>query len=222
MFKRRFLLICSVIALSVLTAGSMATADTTFGVKAGVSMTNLSGLDGSSKLTGLTLGGFASFRLAGNLFLQPELNLVQRGATYEHEANNYLIGPIRLNGKIRVQCLEIPVLAKWNLVSGKPVTPSLLAGPYAAFKLNTRWNGKLQAAGYEFDIEDYYDLEDFAELKSAEFGIVLGGALDYKLGKSVLVFDLRYVLGLSEAAKVIDGTESVKTRTFTATVGIGF
>ena len=199
MFNKHFVVVFSVVVLSLLTVRPMAAADTSFGLKAGISIANFKGSPHSSSLTNLTLGGFAVFRLTDYLFLQPELNFVQKGQ--KTQSAYYWLPNVPI--KIKIHYLEIPVLIKFNLTSESSITPSLLAGPYMAFKLHSR----TQAGGVSLDWHHF---------KSTDFGIVLGGALDCKMGKNTLVFDLRYNLGLSKIA------EDTKTKTLAATVGIRF
>ncbi len=101
--------------------------------------------------------------------------------------------------QVSIRCLEIPLLFKYSIMSGESTATSLLAGPYLACKIHSSGESP-----------------DSYEFRRPDFGAVIGAAQDFKTGKYILVFDIRYDLGITE---IDDG---VWTRTLIATVGIGF
>jgi hypothetical protein len=181
MSSKHFFLLWSAAFLSASIVRPLAASDSTFGVKAGFSFATIS--DPSSDVSlGLTAGCLVSLRLNERFCLQPELDIIQKG-----------------EGDVKIRCLEVPVLLKFRFKSEGSMTPSLLAGPYLAFKIHSSG-----------DTADLYDFE------RPDFGIALGGAMDFKVGRYALIFDLRYDFGITEV------DHSVWTRTLIATVGIGF
>jgi hypothetical protein len=63
----------------------------------------------------------------------------------------------------------------------------------------------------EGDVEDINDLD---------FGIILGGGIDYPLGKGILSVDLRYDLGLTKIYAPVYNN-SIKNRVFSIFLSYG-
>jgi len=152
------------------------------------------------------IGAFASFRVNDYFFIQPEVYYSQNGAKWE-----WTSAGIKFMDYHKIDYLQIPVLAKVRLVTKGKLLPSLFAGPYGALKLSAPW--VYEVGG----VRETGNSEDF---KSSDFGLVFGGALDYRVGKIALILDVRYNFGL---AKVYDEeVGSLKSRTLSVMVGIGF
>jgi len=90
-----------------------------------------------------------------------------------------------------------------------PVTPCLFAGPYLAFNLSA----ESYIDDQEFDIKD--------QVKSTDYGLVIGGGLDYNLLVGQLIFDARYVLGLTSIDDTTDA-DDVKNTGIMIMAGYGF
>lgn len=80
---KKILLIVAVMALVATTAS----AQTTFGVKAGVNFAGLGGddFDGTDGRTSMVFGGFAKFQVSEKFAFQPELLYSMQGATSSYK-----------------------------------------------------------------------------------------------------------------------------------------
>jgi hypothetical protein len=194
-----------VAALSLAPA-PVAAQGTTAGVQGGISFANLK-LSASSATITLDnrLGGVVGFFVAHDFNkgfgLQFEANYIQKGTKSTDTG-----GEGKLD--IRVDYLEIPVLARVNLKASNTVTVRLFGGPAFAAKLTD----KQTLAGVDLD-------EDSLQFKSYDVGLTIGGAVEF--GKVFL--DGRYTWGLIDVEDAADqGEATVKNKAFTFMVGFRF
>lgn len=174
---KKEILVCAAVLLLAIFVAAPAKAATTFnfGVKAGVSFSNVSWSDddGSEKaIIRPTFGAFALVNLTPMLSLQPEINYLVTGEWWsldpgkEVEAYTYL---------------HIPVLLRAKLMKEGKVIPFVAAGPSVGFLLSATSNGE--------DVK--------AVFKSTDFGLDLGAGAEFGLGKMKGLVDLRFFLGLT-------------------------
>ena len=167
-----------------------AAAQTTFGVRAGLNVADVSntfedvddfGVDAQPRL-GFVGGVFAEVPLSPSFAVRPEVLYSQKGARAEFNDSD---GDLTL----KIDYLEIPVLARF----GVPVSPTLglglLVGPAVAFKLNESIDG--------FDDRD----EDVVD--AVDYGVVAGA----EVGSGQFFVDLRYTFGLASVAAELDESE---------------
>lgn len=161
-----------------------------FGVKGGLNLANVGGdgVEGVDYKAGLNLGAFVSIPAGPMFAIQPEAFFSQKGTKVGSVKSSY-------------NYLEIPVLLKLSpSLPGDFVRPIFFAGPSAGILLGAK--------------RDDVDVKD--ALKSADFGLTIGGGVEF--GK--LSADLRYNLGLSNIAKAADEVSAaVKNRAITVMVG---
>ena len=209
---KRFLAILTVMAMALMatTAVAQDTGLVGKGFKLGLSMYTFGGDDtefeGVSPGTrmGLGAGGFLTFALGPNFALQPELLYVQKGARYEE-------GDASVTFKL--DYLDIPVLLKYRFPTEGSIRPNLFAGPVGSIKMSA--NIQMESGGDEASV----DMSD--EVKGFDFGVALGGGLDFALSSSTLNFDVRYTLGLTDWPDT-DLGGSVRNNGWLVTVGVGF
>ncbi|MBA6152561.1 porin family protein [Gelidibacter maritimus] len=148
----------------------------TFGAKAGVNFANFGG-DDADDLDGRTafhVGGVANFGISELFSVQPELLYSAQGVEQTFEG---------VTGKVQVDYLNLPVLAKFMVADGL----SIEAGPQVGFLLSAKAKGG----------EETRDITD--ELKGTDFSGVIG--LGYQM-ESGLNFGARYNLGFSNIAEI--------------------
>jgi len=196
---------------------SQAEAGVKFGVKGGLALANIKSVpetfEGYSWETkrGLVGGVSLELGLIGGFSLQPEVLYVQKGTQFDFD-----IGGISGKLETRVDTIEIPLLLKFNLISGGPTIPSFYAGPFVGFI--TKAENLIKLEGYPTEREDIKD-----NLTSTEYGLTFGAGLVQSLGLVKITLDARYDLGLSNVIKEVEnGPESVKTRTWLFMVGLSF
>jgi hypothetical protein len=158
------------------------------GFKVGLAMAKFGGDAGSPKnRMGFGFGGFIGFRVGENMMIQPELLYLMKGAKYE--AGNEKL-------TFKVDYLEIPVLIKFCIPTKGQISPSLFVGPSVGIKLSNKIRYEEGGVSEEAKV-------DFA--KGTDFGLVLGGGLDFAMGTGKICFDARYTLGLTNILDVDGG-----------------
>ena len=184
------------------------------GLKAGLasSTMSISGDDGFmpdlKSVTEFMIGGYLTLPVAGNLSIQPEALYIQKGAKYIES-----FGGEDIEASMRIDYIEIPVLARLEFPSAGALTPIVYAGPYAAFKVSAK--NKISAPGYSQE-------ETLEGVKSTDFGLAFGGGLEFELGSMVLMLEARYHLGLSATNDSDEDGVSLRNRTLEAGIGLGF
>ena len=190
----------AVIAL-ILTCASPATAQITYGVKAGVNFANVSfdGEDGvpSSGRVGVLAGAFATVRLANWLTVQPEAIYTVKGASLDI---------FDIDSDYIVDYLEVPVLVR------VPVRTRLYvaAGPSFAFQIRARSRTSFAGSTEEVDIGE--------DVESLDVGVV--GAAGFQMGR--WVFDGRYTHGLSDTDADASDNVKIRNRVFSLSAGFTF
>ena len=144
----------------------------TFGLKAGANLANYNDISGNlDARAGLLIGGFLKFDLPV-ISIQPEVLYSQKGAEDQ-------------DATIKVDYLEIPVIAKLNFIPAGPVKLNLQAGPYVGIVLNSEASG----GGFSVDIDN----------AQTDFGGTAGAGAEIGLGVSTLTIDARYGFGFNDA-----------------------
>lgn len=194
---------------------SPAQAGITFGAKGGFTLANIKSVPETfegfkwENKTGLAGGVFMEIGLPGPFSIQPEVLYVQKGAKISFSVEG-ISGTLKAN----IDYIEIPLLLKYNFISGGPLNPSVYFGPYFGF--NTKAEFVIENEG-----EEREDIKD--DIKNTEFGMVFGLGLTQKLGTIKLTLDARYDLGISNIIEEdVDEPSSIKTRTWLFMVGIAF
>lgn len=175
-------------------------AQTTFGVRGGVSVSDIDGdisevLDESNR-TGFAGGVFLDFGRSEMLGLQIGAQYTQKGADLD-------VG--EAVEEFSLAYLELPVVAKLGIPLGI-AKPSLLGGVSVGF------NTECEGLGVG-------DCEERVE--STEVSGLLGADVAFDLGGLSLWVDGRYSFGLSNISDAVD-TEELKNRAWTLQAGLGF
>lgn len=176
------------------------------GVKVGFNYSDLYGraVGSSEPLMRLCIGTFASFPISDILILQPEFLYTQKGTAWD------VYNPVRADVTrtwVKLSYAEIPVLTKIQLTAKRNWRPNLFLGPYLSVNLAAKGRIKLDGIRERTIIGDVNDID---------LGAVFGAGIDIGLGKGDLVFDARYVLGLTGIDE--DG-DDVKNKVFSFMLG---
>jgi hypothetical protein len=181
------------------------------GVKIGASLAKFTWTEEPEP--GVTLG-FLPF-VAGGLYYQagrgavraqPELLVTRKGGRYANEAGDRL--------DFQFTYIEVPVLARFNLLAGGNVRPFVVAGGYGAYLYRAEAVLVLDAERTVNDIMDEYGRYDF--------GLVGGAGLAIRSSGVTLTVEGRYDLGLANIIKAPLEGEAMKTRSLMAILGFGF
>lgn len=181
-------------------SASEAQAQTTFGVRGGISVANASldvGQDfDKSNRTGYVGGVFLDWASSGLFGFQVAAQYVQKGV--ELDINS-------VKSDFDLAYLEVPIVAKLGLPLG-PIRPSVFGGAALGFKTACE-----DAAG-----------DDCGEsVKGTEWSGVAGADLAIYIGGISLWADARYHFGLNNISKDTLIQEA-KNRNWTLQVGLGF
>ena len=174
MKKGVFVCVLVVLFFGLVAAPAAAAGRINFGIKAGVSFSNISWSDdfGNEKtLIRPTFGAFVLFGLSPSLAVQADLDYVTTGEWWEDD------------GKVTetFNYLHIPVVLKAKLVKEGKVVPFLLAGPAVNILLSAKENGE--------DIKPWF--------KSIDFGPDLGAGVEMAAGEKMkVVLEARFYVGL--------------------------
>ncbi|HVF80800.1 MAG TPA: porin family protein [Flavisolibacter sp.] len=185
----------SILALAIVAISLGATAQTTFGLKAGANLANLKFSGGGvsesldSKI-GFHAGGFANIPVSTNFRIQPEAVFSMEGAKDKED-----------DSKINLSYINIPVMFQYTASGFYGET-----GP----QLGLLMSAKAKSDGDEEDVKD--------QLETVNLSWAIGAG--YKLSNG-LGFGVRYNLGLSNIAKPEDSDEG-KAKTSVFQIGLTY
>lgn len=148
-----------------------------FGLKAGMNISNVSGDGDAKSKVGFNAGVFMNAPIAANFSIQPEVLYNSKGAKLDYD--NFDIN-------FNLDYISVPVMFQYN------ATPKfyLEAGPEFSFLIS----GKAKAEGESVDIKDGF--------KSFDIGIGLGAG--YNITPNIGV-NARYVAGVGDIAEENSG-----------------
>lgn len=152
----------------------------TFGVKAGLNVSNVSEAEDTKSKVGFNAGVFLNAPIAANFSIQPEVLYNSKGAKLDD--SNFDL-------KLNLDYISVPVMFQYN------ATPKfyLEAGPEFSFLMS----GKAKAEGESEDIKDNF--------KSFDLGIGLGAGFNITQNIGV---NARYVAGVTDIIDANDGDAS--------------
>ncbi|MFC1800042.1 porin family protein [Candidatus Eisenbacteria bacterium] len=185
------------------------------GIKAGINIAGHRGSDTDDhhkSRTGFIGGGFLTYMFTPALGLQPELLYSQKGFKWED-------GDWKETGKFTY--LEIPVLVKYMIPMDGAVMPNLYAGVAPAFLMSAKvdWEDNYSGMGVilgDSGTDDYKD-----DSSSFDIGLVFGGGVNFSAGEGLLMFDVRYTMGMIDVPDVEEDYD-IKNKAITIMAGYGF
>jgi hypothetical protein len=213
----------------LLAAAPLAQAQTTFGIKAGLNVANVTldddveadfeqaGLELKPRL-GLVAGVFADVALTPQLSFHPEVLFSQKGFTLSPESED-----LDFTVTQQIDYVEVPLLLSYRFPIGQNgLGIGIEAGPTLAYKVSTG-----TSCDGEGDIEDLCD--SFDDEENEDDGIRdydFGGAVGLTVGAGPFGVGARFTQGLT----TIDDTEgqadepdaNVRNRVFSLTANYSF
>lgn len=167
------------------------------GAKAGVAVTNFVGdkdTDFESKYA--FTGGFPfAYRVNRNLTFTPELLYAAKGAETVATIDNV---PLELN--FSVLYLEFPLLAKYVVSPRAKLSPIVTAGPVVSWNIDSRVRFNAVGSDTEFNEPD-------DSIKTIDYGVAVGGGMDFLWDLRRITVELRYTRGI---ANLIDNPDDPK------------
>jgi len=193
------------VMISVLTVtNTLHAQNVTYGVKAGMDLSNLGGKDAEDMdldiNPGFHLGGFIETPVSAMLDLESGLYLSTKGFKSSMD-----IDDVNLKFTSTSYYLDLPVLAKYSFNQGF----NAFAGPQLSYLINSR-----ETWEFDGDKESEWDIEG---LNRFDLGLVAGTGYNFKNGLSV---NANYDLGLSKLGK--DDDSNVYNRVLKVSMGYRF
>jgi len=142
-----------------------------YGIKGGVNFSNISNDAADTKAdtkTGFNVGGLAHIHLSRSFAIQPELVYSTQGAEYN-------------NGKLKLNYINVPVLAQYMFADGF----RLQTGP----QLGILTTSEFKSGHTESDVDNF---------SNADFSWAFGASYLSHMGLGI---DARYNLGLTDVTK---------------------
>jgi hypothetical protein len=167
------------------------------------------GVDIKSRTT-FHLGGIVSIGIQETFALQIEGILSKKGFAFDEAG---------VAGAFEVSYLQIPILAKVIVPTPptSPVTPHFFAGPNLGFEVSCNVTG--EGGGVSVSVECD---EGGLETKALDFGLLFGGGLSIGKGPVSFLVDVAYDFGLSNIDDTSGSSDTIRNRTFMASVGLMF
>lgn len=160
-------------------------------------------------ITGFIIGAYYRFDVNEYFSLQPELYYSRKGGELEES-----VGGISATKTLKIDYLELPLLAKFTIPTQGNLKPSFFAGPYGAIKLSDQ--GKLEIFGLGIE-------EGLIDVNGLDFGLIFGIGLDFGIKGGAFLLDIRYSLGLTNISDPVPlVADELKNRAFSIMLGFGF
>ncbi len=180
---------------------AVAGAQSGVGVKGGLALSEVTGEDTGDVqwLTGWSVGGFASVRMAKGVFFQPEVLYTRKGAAFEDEG---------AKARTHLDYVEFPLLVRFSPSSSGHVGLDVFAGIAPAVKARAR----MMIEDVELDVDS--DISDL--ISSWDAGFVAGGGMH----AGAFSAEVRWTEGLVNIIK--SSTEKSRNRTISVLAGYRF
>ncbi|HUV36885.1 MAG TPA: porin family protein [Patescibacteria group bacterium] len=202
---------CAILAMlmfsSVLFAGEVG--EIHYGVKGGIGLAKAWGDDVPDEAAfklGANVGAFMNYRVHEMFVVQPEVFYAMKGWKLDEEGSDEI--------SVKMDYIDIDVLAKLTIPMESMIKPSIFVGPYVGINMTADW-----------EVGDESEAIDNA--KSTDFGLVLGGGVDYEMENGMMILlDIRYSMGLTNIFEVPEGEEgeepAVKNNSIIFMAGVAF
>lgn len=142
----------------------------TFGVKAGMNISNFSGdFEDTKAKIGFNAGVTLDFALTNDLYLLTGLEFTSKGAKVNEDTNL----------KMNLSYLQLPVHAGYKLTVANGMRIVFHAGPYIAYAADGKWKVK----GVEDSVGVFGDEAEAAGLKMKRFDFGLGFGVGAEFGQ---------------------------------------
>lgn len=192
----------SVAAVLVLVAPADAQIGTEIGGKAGVTFSTVDDPDFDAEtLVAFGVGAYVRFALAQAFSIQPELLFMRKGAKQEFDV---------FDAEIKLDYIEVPVLARYDISTEGNLSPYLFAGPTFAFEVGCT----VSDDEGDFDCDDE---EDF-ETESFDIGATAGVGVGFAAGRGTFFIEGRYTFGFTD----ILASEEFESKNRSGAVMIGY
>lgn len=152
-------------------------------------------------------GGHARFRF-GRIAIQPELQLVSRGATASASATDE---------RMRLEYMEVPVMLVVPVTVGS-FEPYVFGGPMVS--LETRCRSIIEEDNLKTNFEcDDQATENSFDRAVIDYGASAGLGVSHRIGSGRILIEGRYTWGLRDIYDGIDDSIEVRNRSTVISIG---
>jgi len=210
--KRALFASLAAVLFVVLGAASPSAEGVVTGLKAGLSIAKITGSDAGDAdwRTAGALGAFLTYRVNDIFAVQPELLYAMKGAETEG-VEDFGDGLEPYKATMKLDYIEIPLLAVVSVPTQVRVKPFVYAGPALAFNISSSGEVRVRSVSFERDVEG---------IKSVDLGIVAGAGFEYRFESGSILFDARYDAGIVSIDDTV-ADEDVKNGAVSIMIGYG-
>lgn len=204
---KKYLLLLPLLTLAINT-----NAQTKFGAKAGVNISNLKGdSESANSKVGIYVGGYANLKISEQFAFQPEVLYSAQGAKESGNLEIDQLGRVWADVKYKLNYINVPLMIKYYPVKGFNIE----AGPQIGFLVDSKMNikGHVTSTQQKFDTNEKMN----SLLKSVDFGLNVGLGYEFENG---LNLGARYNFGLTNISNVEEG--KIKNSVFSLGLGYSF
>ena len=196
----------------------------------------------TGSLSGLVVGGFASYSVLDFLDVSAELLYMQQGGTRVELKESIVNGtPVAITGNVRLHNVEFPVLLRATLPNlDLGFKPQLVVGPSIGYNvaavqsqdvtyfLGSRDDTELGIEAGAFSTTDSGSENVRSEYQSMQYGLNIGLGVEIPLEAFTLVFDTRYRYGINPVNNGFDANDllrdatDLRSNSFVFSLGVGF
>ena len=229
------------------TSGGGLLSEITYGGKLGLTSSGFykgfaEGRPHTGSLSGLVVGGFASYSVLDFLDVSAELLYMQQGGT-RVELKESIVNrtPVAITGNVRLHNVEFPVLLRATLPNlDLGFKPQLVVGPSIGYNV-----AAVQSQDVTYFLSPYDDTQAGieagaftttnsgsenvrSEYQSMQYGFNIGLGVEIPLEAFTLVFDTRYRYGINPVNNGFDANDllrdatDLRSNSFVFSLGVGF
>lgn len=198
------------------------------GVKGGVNMSNMNGLNDNSESTmGPTGGIFFQYGAKPNVKFNMEFLYSKKGTKFSSTSSDTTTGISKeLSYDYDFHYVDIPILVSYNFFNDSAkFRPRVYAGP--SFGVRT---GAKSTLNYKYSLNDSITSEGVVEDESFAFNYspvdvaaAVGAGATYAVNsKWVAVLDVRYIMSLTDLSENVTNVNPVKNKTIAIHVGLAY
>ena len=196
----------------------------------------------TGSVTGLMVGGFASYSVLDFLDVSAELLYMQQGGTRVEFKESTVAGlPTAITGNVKLHNIEFPVLLRASLPNlGIGIKPQLVVGPSIAYNVAAIQSQDVtyflshhsdNVPGIEsgtFSTTDSGTENVRSEYQTMQYGLNIGLGTELPGEAFNLIFDARYRYGINPVNNGFDANDllrdaaDLRSNSFVFSIGVGF
>ena len=206
---KKVMISCAVLAMLIFSSALFAgeVGEIHYGIKGGVGLAKAWGDDVPDEAgfkLGINAGAFMNYRVHEMFVVQPEVFYAQKGWKLDVEGSDEI--------KVKMDYIDIDVLAKLTIPMEGKIKPCIFAGPYVGINMAA-------------DVEIGDESAEIDNVKSTDFGVVVGGGVDFEMENGMMILlDIRYSMGFANLFEAVEDEEeaNVKSNSIIFMAGVAF